>query len=1136
MKHNTRWLRVPIFGKSRMAALIILTVLAGCLVYPAWGRGPETTEVVSAEPDGDLGPDIYVPYQDLAVLIEPADKAMLMDRAEFEKLLAAAQANAEGTDSLELGQVRHAEYSATISGEELLLTGKLEVVSASEGPVAVPLGFAQIGLTRVLLDDKPAPLGYDRRGRLTLVVNRKGSYQLEMAGTAKLKELSTGGMQFSIALPAAVAGKMKLSAVGDLEIHATVPASKPIYDKQADRTNTELTVGGQNRLTVVLLGNGRREDDQAILLGESAATISLTRSHQVMNCLYTVHVLRRGVRELQFRLPSEWTITEVTCPSLVRWSVAVVENESGQGSKTLTVRLRSAKVGTTALHIKATAFRSGRMWHGPRVILVGAAFQRGYLMVNTDEGLRVRAEKLTGARREDVTTASVPGIVSTAAGRLYFHWGDKWSVDLELAAVALRRSIKERQNLVVSREQVTLTGNFEVTAIERELFDASFVLPGQARQWQVRTVQVNNQETGFEYRVEDKPDKRLLRIELARPVLPEKVANLTIVLQHVPSNWHWPSDAAERSITVPLIESRAETISGHISVSARDDLDALPIKVPGELEAVPVGRMASLQLSGQVQYAYSYKAPAQGMIELQVSRRRPRIAAEAVGLITTRPQGLTGNWRIAYTISRASAKRLYVLADKSLEEKIKITSPAVRISSKNVVPANEKTIALPPELTQRYHLYLLNLDQARLGEVAIDIHYDCPLTKGKFAVPLVRPISRGTQGQINEHLAVQASEELAVKISATGVKQIDAIDLPPLPVAASRVLAAYRLEAATTAAGSDAVVLLETAVHETYLVPSALAVSGELTTYLDVQGSQRTDATFRVANAGRQFLTIRLPEGAELWSLRVADKQVKPQRSAKGDYQVALGRSREPIPVRIVYGYRPSEADLERLQLGPVEIPGVEMNRMRWNVIPPPGYQITTQQTKMQTADLARPTPAYVQVYNFLARNLLFRGIGLIYYMGAIQEIPALAVDEDTVTWADIAEEPKSGMTYRWRAGREDRKKGEADEAMYAGVPELGTPPMPKAPSPVVAAEPTAKPPGRGFGLDITVAAEGRFTLPVDLVPTPGAGPHASFTGLGTTKLIVGLTPQSKEKGRWLLGFVLIAVVGVATALRKVKV
>ncbi|MHC4659829.1 MAG: hypothetical protein ACYS83_11740, partial [Planctomycetota bacterium] len=38
------------------------------------------------------------------------------------------------------------------------------------------------------------------------------------------------------------------------------------------------------------------------------------------------------------------------------------------------------------------------------------------------------------------------------------------------------------------------------------------------------------------------------------------------------------------------------------------------------------------------------------------------------------------------------------------------------------------------------------------------------------------------------------------------------------------------------------------------------------------------------------------------------------------------------------------------------------------------------------------------------------------------------------------------------------------------------------------------------------------------------------------TKLIVGLTPQSKEKGRWLLGFVLIAVVGVATALRKVKV
>jgi hypothetical protein len=64
-------------------------------------------------------PKIYVPYQDLAQLVDPADKAVLMDRGEFEKLLAAAEANARQADILELGQVKHAEYSAKISGEDL---------------------------------------------------------------------------------------------------------------------------------------------------------------------------------------------------------------------------------------------------------------------------------------------------------------------------------------------------------------------------------------------------------------------------------------------------------------------------------------------------------------------------------------------------------------------------------------------------------------------------------------------------------------------------------------------------------------------------------------------------------------------------------------------------------------------------------------------------------------------------------------------------------------------------------------------------------------------------------------------------------------------------------------------------------
>ncbi|KKM16666.1 hypothetical protein LCGC14_1683590, partial [marine sediment metagenome] len=317
------------------------------------------------EPDARPAAKIYVPYRDLAAVVDPAAKSVLMDRAEFAKLLALAADNARAAASIDLGQVPRAEYTADVTGEKLAVTGELTVVSMSDKPVAVPMHFAQLALTDVTLDAKPAPLGYDKKARLVLIVTGRGAHKVKLSASTTLKELSGGGMQFGVSLPSATAGRMILRAPGDLEIHATVPASAPRYDKQADRTSVELTLGGHAALTVVLAGNGRQEDQSAILLGESATSVRLSSAHQVLDCLYTVQVLRQGVRELVFELPKAWTVTDVSCPSLVRWSVTT------EGAvKALRVRLRKAARGTQALHIQATSARAGgAVWRSPRVAL-----------------------------------------------------------------------------------------------------------------------------------------------------------------------------------------------------------------------------------------------------------------------------------------------------------------------------------------------------------------------------------------------------------------------------------------------------------------------------------------------------------------------------------------------------------------------------------------------------------------------------------------------------------------------------------------------------------------------------------------------------------------------------------------------
>jgi hypothetical protein len=1160
--------------------------------------------VVSKGANEKAAPEVYVPYQDLPALIDPANKAILMEREQFEALLSAAKELPE--EGPKLGQITNARYSAQIQNENVTLTGKLEVVSMSNDPVMIPLAFAQMGLNRVVMDNKPAPLGYNKQGRLVLIVASRGTHVLEIEAKTKLQELSSGGMQFSVSIPEATAGTLSLAAPGDLEIHSTCPLSKTAYDKQNDRTNVELIVGGQNKLTVILMGNGRQEDDKAILLGESATTIKLASNDQSLECLYTVQVLRRGVRQLQFRIPSEWTIMQVTCPSLVRWSIE--PSNSGQ-PQILTVRLSTGKVGPVALHIQAAAARKNQNWLSPRIELVDADSQRGYLMINTDETLGVRGETLKSVRREDVAAASlVPGLDLNLGGRLYFHWGQDWSVNLELEEVSLRRSIKEQQKLVVSTQQVTLTGDFEITAVERELFTMTFVIRGMADKWQIRDVLVDRQQTGFEYRTETEGNRQLLKIELKKPVQPEKMTNVTIVLQNIPKNWDWPSNASLRQISVPLIESQAETVSGNVSVSAQGDLDAKPEKVPSELEEIPVARMVILGMEKQIQYAYSYKKSLQGEVALEITRRQPRVSCDSVGFVNVTSKDYSGDWRITYTISRASDKKIYILADKSIGQEIRITSPTVQISSKSIIPAESMPLQIADELKQQYDIWQLNLDNSILGAVVINTHYDRPITGKKFEVPLVRPVC---DGQINEHLAIQASEELALDITPFAAKEIDAIDLPPLPVQANRILAAYQLEAATTPQGVKASAALETSVHKNYEIPGALVVSANLTTYLDAQLWQQTEANFQIANASRQFLTFRLPENAQLWSLSVNGTQSKPQRSTEGDYQVALGRLGGTVNVRIVYAYQPSDLSFDNTKLGAVELPGLKINQVNWNVVPPPDYSITSQKTNMQMLDIMRQRPAFLKIYEYIRRSR-FSGISRF---GALQKVRkqsrelSVAGDGKAAGFAQNERGYVGGGAYggaMMGGGYGANGPGDRENIQFSvrGSPGIINGAAPQSGPTQTEGVPVTQQPGqmrgRGRGAQSQMArggpqtqtdqdsfyfqqqinrqqqtdlntsnmliqtdaaqipyqdlqgnppqaaaevqlvtlgtiAEGRYTLPVNLIPTPGAGRLARFMGLGASELVIGLSKQSGQNNSWMCGFVLMITIGLIMLLKKAK-
>jgi len=1177
--------------------LLLVAVLAWASLTPA-GRQAVGSDAEPPSPEPLEGaPRIYVPFGDLAAVIDPAAKAVLMDRGEFAKLLAAAGANA-AADAVELGQVATAEYVAAVEAQKLTFAGELTVVSMSDRPVSVPLAFAQIGITEMRLDGEPAPLGYDEHGKLALIVVGKGPHRLTVSGSAVLTDLMGGGMRFAVSLPVAVAGKMTLTAPGDLDVQATAPIASCDYDKQADKTVAEIILGGHESLAVTLMGNGRLEEQGAMLLGESASTVTLTKSHQILDCTYTVQILRRGVRRLRFAIPAQWTVTDVSSPNLVRWSVLAPED---QGPAALEVEFGGAARGLQCVHIQATApRRAADKWRSPRVSLLGAAFQRGYLLVSTGEDLRVRAETLTRARREDFTAAAAK-MLATAAGRLYYHWSDRWSVELDLATVALRTASDERLALAVGAKQLTIDGQFRITPAGRELFEMSFLVPRKNSGWEVTSVTVNGSKQGFEFRRIESPSESLLKIELARPVRPEGTANVVISLRHVPTGWDWSAEAKDREVAFPLLGAVVDKITGLVAVSAREDLDVSVLSAAEMLDPVTVGRMSLLGLSRDVQAAYTYHAAAEGQVNLRVSRRRPRLSAESVGLVTAERTKLTGDWRITYNISRAQTRRLYLLAEKSLGRQIKIEAPGRRISSKNIVAPGGKTLVLPQALAEAYDLWQLTLDGEATGTVPIVVHYDRPLPEGRFDVPLIRPAGAA---QASELLAVQASEELALAVDSRGVGLIDALDLPPLPGQVRRLLAAFRLEGTTPPSGADAGVTLETTVHETYAIPPALATTATLTTYLDARGAQRTDAVLQIVNAGVQFLTIRLPEHAKLWSVRVGADQAKPKRNARGDYLVSLPRWTSPQPVKVIYASGPEAGTSRRpgrVKLTALALPGMRINELAWEVYPPPGYRITSQDSRMDSPDMPRPVPAYIKTLEAVPTAVLLgpslgsdrarelaksavvasnlKGIGVAIdmyrhdhdgdYPESLDQLAAEGyVDKDAlvdqqghrvrysrpegkreagevIASALVSDDEEAFLLDDGRIVRQTAGGGKGGQVPHGGYKVLHEPrprgrveqvekrmafaayqARKKAPAPPPA-------PARGFVLRQSGAVTGSYTLPVELLPNPAAGPAVRFTSLGDGELVVNLTSVEAMRRWWTMGAVLIAAAGLALIKRR---
>lgn len=264
----------------------------------------------------------------------------------------------------------------------------------------------------------------------------------------------------------------------------------------------------------------------------------------------------------------------------------------------------------------------------------------------------------------------------------------------------------------------------------------------------------------------------------------------------------------------------------------------------------------------------------------------PMVYGEVQTLVTYEEQ-VAKLWALAeYRITQGDVKQFRIVLPPGINVQ-NVRGEAIE-EWRLVEDGTQKLLQVTLQATRKEGIYRLFLEgeQPLVGEATT------------AAMPALRLM--GVK-QERGYIAVARSGSLEIAPGAMeALQRIDVRELPTTLTVASiePVLLAFKYHQHPY---TGAVTLTR---HADHPVLAAIAERGEMITILSQQGELVTRASYWVKGNKKQFLEVRLPQGATLWSCLVANRAVKPVAGKAGVLLVPLEGNTDPaqgIGVELVY-------------------------------------------------------------------------------------------------------------------------------------------------------------------------------------------------------------------------------------------
>jgi len=783
-----------------------------------------------------------------------------------------------------------ARYRTTLSGQEhLLLEGEMEFDVYEDEPVEIPLRLEGGVLTQATLDGESARIrvvssaaspaanrlsrsqqqvGSPARPLIVVYTSGKGRQRLEFSIRIPLQR--SGGWRIAQArLPAAPSTAMALLVpAAQTEVRLAGVQDRAAYETTRDNQSIESALGPAGNLSVQWRPKVAVGQIDRTLTARSTAVFDIQEDGHRMTWQVQLRFRRSQRETFTVTVPASYLVEGVTGSNVRGWQAQRDDEPQRQGeTQRLEIALLKAATGSESFTVHLSRHDPIGIDHGkelnvPAVAVPDAALHQGLLTVRRSPLLEVRTQAATGLSRADATDDETAKLLAqvldeSPLGIRPFQAFRFASVPFDLRLSVRHYSSRvaaEVQSLVkIAQRETTYEARIKLDVQDRPLFQVRVYLPDDLQLQEVEA------PTPFEWAVTSPDNRPLLTLQLQSA----QQGSVAIVLR---------GRLAQLRMNQPVPVPRIEVLDtdrqdGYVVIQA-DPAYEVRAEELRNCESVLLRRVYDWLDNTQRQLArlaLHYRS-ADFDARLRTLARRPRVSGFTITNVRVTPREVQETLFLQFSILDAGIREVSFRLPASLRD-ARITVPLLRQKTVEDVDGN------PDEVRVR-----LELQDDVIDQMIVVVQQDRPLTDALQTAPIPIPET----GQTDQQFVVleSAGRDEVIVEAVDGLRELkrQQSEWRKLhSVLGSRITRAYL----TSDALQRPQLSFRTMARSTVETAGARIRLSETLLMVDGHGAYRAQQVYSVDNKTEQFLEIRLPAGAVLWTAKVADQMVKPTQVPK---------------------------------------------------------------------------------------------------------------------------------------------------------------------------------------------------------------------------------------------------------------